>query len=378
MVNIKKYLNKSSPQTASTTTDTPASASTENLNSSVMETSNPESENPLTEPLPQNPSAQKRNRSQNSESEDTKRQNLNDTLSSTNSTNISENICSDLLDLDRSIFDQLEVSFEGKTPHWVPLLIKSFDALNRELSSNMRSLSEEVKSINGKFDTFSTEISRRIESLEKDSDTLKKNQGEIANDISALQTQVTTMKKKGEEQEKGINFVSSQYEDIKKEFSNLNTKNQNMQKTIVALTNQIDNMEQHNRNECLVLHGIPEKAKELPHESVNLFVQTVNEHLGLNTEINADMIRRAHGKKRTDGKSRPITARIWSSNLRNDIYFSKKKLKDKSISITENLTQRRLEKLKKAEEQYGKKQVWTKEGRIYSKDDKGIIKLIYA
>ena len=92
------------------------------------------------------------------------------------------------------------------------------------------------------------------------------------------------------------------------------------------------------------------------------------------------MICRAHrlGKKRTDGKSRPIIARIWSSNLQNDIYFSKKKLKDKSISITENLTQRRLEKLKKAEEQYGKKQVWTKEGRIYSKDDKGIIKLIYA
>ena len=380
MVNIKNYLKKASPQSASTTTNSSPSASTENLNSSVVEMDNLESENPSIEEFPTNPSAQKRNRSQNSDSEDTKRQNLNDTLSSTNSTNNTENVCSDSLDLDRSIFDQLEVSFEGKTPHWVPLLIKSFDTLNRELLSNMRSLSEEVKSINGKFDTFSADISKRIESLEKDSDALKKNQGEIANDISVLQTQVTIMKKKGEEHEKGIDFVSSQYEGIKNEFSNLNSKNQNLQKIMDKLTNQIDNMEQHNRNECLVLHGIPEKEKELPHESVNLFVQTVNEHLGLNTEINADMIRRAHrlGKKRTDGKSRPIIARIWSSNLRNDIYFSKKKLKDKSISITENLTQLRLEKLKKAEEQYGKKQVWTKEGRIYSKDDKGIIKLIYA
>ena len=334
----------------------------------------------LSNNLRQIPLQKKRNRSNNSDSEDTKRQNLNDTVSSTNSTNNTENVCSDSLNLDRSIFDQLEVSFEGKTPHWVPFLIKSFDALNRELSSNMRSLSEEVKSINGKFDTFSADISKRIESLEKDSDTLKKNQGEIANDISALQTQVTIMKKKGEEQEKGIDFVSSQYEGIKNEFSNLNSKNQNLQKIIDKLTNQIDNMEQHNRNECLVLHGIPEKAKELPHESVNLFVQTVNEHLGLNTEINADKIRRAHrlGKKRSDGKSRPIIARIWSSNLRNDIYISKKKLKNKSISIAKNLTQRRLEKMKKAEEQYGKQQVWTKEGRIYSKDDTGTIKLIYA
>ena len=48
------------------------------------------------------------------------------------------------------------------------------------------------------------------------------------------------------------------------------------------------------------------------------------------------------------------------------------------MAITENLTQRRMEKKKKAEEQYGKQQVWTKEGRIYSKDDKGIIKLLHA
>ena len=159
MVNIKNYLKKASPQSASTTTNSSPSASTENLNSSVVEMDNSESENPSIEEFPTNPSAQKRNRSQINDSEDTKRQYLNDTRSSTNLTNNTENVCSDSLDLDRSIFDQLEVSFEGKTPHWVPLLIKSFDALNRELSSNMRSLSEEVKSINGKFDTSNTEIS---------------------------------------------------------------------------------------------------------------------------------------------------------------------------------------------------------------------------
>ena len=235
MVNIKNYLKKASPQSASTTTNSSPSASTENLNSSVVEMDNLESENPSIEEFPTNPSAQKRNRSQNSDSEDSKRQNLNDTLSSTNSTNNTENVCSDSLDLDRSIFDQLEVSFEGKTPHWVPLLIKSFDALNRELSSNMRSLSEEVKSINGKFDTFSADISKRIESLEKDSDALKKNQGEIANDISALQTQVTIMKKKGEEHEKGIDFVSSQYEGIKNEFTNLNSKIRICRKSWISL-----------------------------------------------------------------------------------------------------------------------------------------------
>ena len=66
MVNIKHYLKKSSPQSASTATNSSPSASTENLNSSVVEMDNSESENPSIEEFPTNPSAQKRNRSQNS------------------------------------------------------------------------------------------------------------------------------------------------------------------------------------------------------------------------------------------------------------------------------------------------------------------------
>ena len=401
MVNIKHYLKKSSPQSASTATNSSPSASTENLNSSVVEMDNSESENPSIEEFPTNPSAQKRNRSQNSDSEDSKRQNLNDTLSSTNSNNNTENVCSDSLDLDRSIFDQLEVSFEGKTPHWVPLLIKSFDALNRELSSNMRSLSEEVKSINGKFDTFSADISKRIESLEKDSDALKKNQGEIANDISALQTQVTVMKKKGEEHEKGIDFVSSQYEgiknessaseqklneiekgvqflneaceDLKKEVTKLTNHNSVLKKSFDTLSSQVNSNEQHNRNECLLLHGVQESEKETPGQSRSIFMKEINQHLGF--QFDGNEIRRAHrlGQKRSNGKPRPIIARFWSSEVRNNIFFQKKGCKNKGISITENLTKRNMQLKLEAEKKYGSGNVWTREGRIFAKNNNTII-----
>ena len=147
-------------------------------------------------------------------------------------------------------------------------------------------------------------------------------QGKIVTDICSLQTEAVTLKQKGEDHEKSLNFVSSKFDEMKKEIENLSSMNKNLQNNIAALANQIDSNEQHNRNECLLMHGVPEGSKELPHDSKNIFVQNINEHLGLDVVIEPNMIRRAHrvGKKRNDNKPRPIIARLWSSELRNKIY----------------------------------------------------------
>ena len=80
-----------------------------------------------------------------------------------------------------------------------------------------------------------------------------------------------------------------------------------------------------------------------------------------------------------EGKPRPIIARFWSSTLRNDLYFNKKLCKGKPISITENLTKRRALLKTETKQKYGAKNVWTKEGRIYAKEEaSGNIKLILA
>ena len=42
------------------------------------------------------------------------------------------------------------------------------------------------------------------------------------------------------------------------------------------------------------------------------------------------------------------------------------------MSITENLTKRRMDEKAKAERVYGESNVWTREGRIYAKDAQSV------
>ena len=251
--------------------------------------------------------------------------------------------------LNDSLADQFQMDFENDTPHWVPLLFQAFDVLRVD-----------VKSINDKlnnFETFKSDISKRVNSLEQKSVSTEKKLTEI---------------------EDGMNFVNNMCEDLKKEVSSLTQKNSNLQKTLDALTNQIDSNEQHNRSECLLLHGVPEGSKETPAQSKGIFAKQISQNVGIKIEEN--YIRRAHrlGKRRDSGKPRPIIARLWDSQLRNDIYSKKRECKGKQISITENLTKRRMQIKIEAEKRYGDKNVWTKEGRIYAKDDTGVIKTIIA
>ena len=64
---------------------------------------------------------------------------------------------------------------------------------------------------------------------------------------------------------------------------------------------------------------------------------------------------RAHrlGKKRQNGKPRPIIARFLNFEARNEIYLNKKKFRGKPISVTENLTAKRMHLKYTAEQNFG-------------------------
>ena len=52
-----------------------------------------------------------------------------------------------------SDISNFEIPFDKNTPFWVPILLRSFDALKNDIQSNVLALSEEVKSINAKFES---------------------------------------------------------------------------------------------------------------------------------------------------------------------------------------------------------------------------------
>ena len=278
-----------------------------------------------------------------------------------------------------SDISSLEVPFDKNTPFWVPILLKSFDALKNDIQSNVHALSEEVKSLNSKFENFCTDTSNRISSIENkvilSEDKLEK----CENSIASLELNSEAQSKIAMELEKSVNFLSQNYDDLKKEIHGLITKNTNLEKNVENLSLQLDSNEQHNRNQCLLLHGVPESDKETPAQCKTLFAKNVSEKL--NTAVHESYIVRAHrlGKRKTNGKPRPLIARISSFELRSFIFFNKKLFKGSPMSITENLTKRRMDVKAKAERLYGVSNVWTREGRIYAKDaQSGVVKNIFS
>ena len=168
------------------------------------------------------------------------------------------------------------------------------------------------------------------------------------------------------------------YDEVKEKMSHETSTNEKLRKQVDSLALQLDANEQHNRNECLLLHGVAESDKEAPSQSKALFGKLIFEHLGIS--MNEYDIKRAHrlGQRKQNGKPRPIIVRLRDPELRNKIYFNKKSLKGKPVSITENLTKRRMQEKIAAEKLYGEKSVWTKEGRIYAKDSSGQVKTIVS
>ena len=144
---------------------------------------------------------------------------------------------------------------------------------------------------------------------------------------------------------------------------------------VKMLEQKIDDHEQRSRNQCLLIHGIEEKDKE---DTDVLAVQVATE---LDISITVDDIARSHrlGPKKTIRetrqnrieKPRPIIVRFCSYRIRQTVFQSKKKLKGKPISITENLTKSRMMLYKKVLAKFGKGNCWTVEGRIFVKRKDG-------
>ena len=85
--------------------------------------------------------------------------------------------------------------------------------------------------------------------------------------------------------------------------------------------------------------------------------------------IKKDEINRSHrlGATKNNSKSRPIIVKFVKYN-RCRIFKENKKLKGKSLSVTESLTKKCIETLKKAKEEYGFENVWFSEGKILYKN----------
>ena len=97
-------------------------------------------------------------------------------------------------------------------------------------------------------------------------------------------------------------------------------------------------------------------------------------------KVSVNDIDRSHrlGKKHTGSRPRPIIIKFARHNVRNAI-FRKKILKAQAVSVTENLTKKRITEMKITLETYSFKNVWLQDGKILYSDsnDRKKIKVFY-
>jgi len=145
-----------------------------------------------------------------------------------------------------------------------------------------------------------------------------------------------------------------------KNLSDLEDEVKSLREENKLLHEQIEMQEQYSRRNCLLIHGIPAKSKENTDEQAKTFFQ---EHLGI--QINDDEIDRSHRLGKASG---PIIVKLVRHNTKHLLFSNKKKLKGKKYLITESLTAKRKEFLKKMKDLQSAKTIisyWNIDGQIW-------------
>ena len=137
-------------------------------------------------------------------------------------------------------------------------------------------------------------------------------------------------------------------------------------KTLSAVERRQDDLEQYSRSNCLVIHGcenVPKSKPEKYLEIENFVCNTLNEHLQLESPLQANDLDIAHPL--LSKKGTPVIVKFIYRTQKNEVYRKKRLLKGTKMIITESLTKRRLQLLEKARLEFKQCPVWSWKGEIF-------------
>ena len=179
-----------------------------------------------------------------------------------------------------------------------------------------------------------------------------------------------------EDVSESIKFMNKKFEEYKadrkqkgKEIAKLKKDLTSLKEKFFQVGKTLDRQGQHSRRNCFLVHGVEEKNNEYKDQEI---INIVKNYVG--EEITIHYIDKTHrlGKRKLDNNvPRPIIAKFTRCNVRNRIFKTKKKLKGKTVSITESVTKRRVVELKKAREMHGFRNVWSQDVKILFSDVNG-------
>nr|CAI5817300.1 unnamed protein product [Callosobruchus analis] len=147
-----------------------------------------------------------------------------------------------------------------------------------------------------------------------------------------------------------------------------NSKGEAIQKNVEQ---KLENILQHIKNNNIRIMQVPEADDENLSEKVYQIFKDK-----MKVDINRSEITAAYRVGRQNGnKPRHILASFKDNCIKMAAYNKKKMLKGSKVIIKEDLTIPRLKVVKNASEKYGFKNVWTVNGHIFARSDKGVEKI---
>lgn len=140
------------------------------------------------------------------------------------------------------------------------------------------------------------------------------------------------------------------------------TAMRSLQDQVDMLAQETDRLDMRGRRKILLVHGVAEVDKE---DTEAVVAEIVSNKLGV-SDFGVGDIGRCHRMGRSSAtRSRPILVKFKLHGTRDSVWFSKKKLKDTGVTLSEFLTKRRHDVFMAARLRFGVTKCWTRDGCIH-------------
>lgn len=205
-------------------------------------------------------------------------------------------------------------------------------------------------------------ISRPVNITTQEIVSMAKNKGKNSDSAEdpGLEDKLNKILRHIEDTNKGIARLENKFDRLNNDLKQVKTSvNSNLEK-IKLLDSKVDSLEQFYRSNNLRFYGIPTADNE---DTYNLIMEVITGKMQVNISGPA-IVRTYRINSRGNNVPGPILVRFLSHQTKNEVYSQKHKLKGTRITVREDLTKERLTFLKFAIETYGKKNVWTQDGKI--------------
>ena len=114
---------------------------------------------------------------------------------------------------------------------------------------------------------------------------------------------------------------------------------------------ELDQLHQYSRRKCIIVSGIPVKKNETCEDLKCSFEKNVIKDMGENSNKEFDFeYDKIHRHRKVNGTKQNVIVRFRSHQCPSDLYYARKRIKNRNIRLKPSLTKKRTELLRNAAE----------------------------